>query len=114
MVVGSCFAVARGILPISEPGMPRDAKSDSSGQLVDVDCVHGVNGRFRLPMVPMVKNESVDTETARLREALEANSVVDLSEFVAPAAGTVHGSCALCVSLSMHWRVRWVRQSASI
>lgn len=36
MVVGSCFAVARGILPISEPGMPRDASQDSSGQLVDV------------------------------------------------------------------------------
>lgn len=42
LVVGSCFAVARGILPISE-----------------------------------------------LREALEAKSVVDLSEFVAPAAGLV-------------------------
>ena len=75
MVVGSCFAVARGILPISEPGMPRDAKSDSSGQLVDVDCVHGVNGRFRLPMVPMVKNESVDTETPRQRDSEVARSL---------------------------------------
>ena len=66
LVVGSCFAVARGILPISE-----------------------------------------------LREALEAKSVVDLSEFVAPAAGTVHGhgSCALCVSLE---NAALVRQSASI
>lgn len=55
-----------------------------------------------------------DTETPRLREALEAKSVVDLSEFVAPAAGTVHGSCALCVSLSMrHWYVR-VRQSSHV
>ena len=50
LVVGSCFAVARGILPLSE-----------------------------------------------LREALDAKSVVDLSEFVAPAAGVAWQPLFACL-----------------